>query len=88
MTIKKCFQKSTCIETSQVSNDLIDITQQKDRELLRSQIISIPNLTNPLTINEFIQPYNEQINDDLDDIIESIIHTYSQAEDVEEESLP
>jgi hypothetical protein len=46
--------------------------------------MSIPNLSNPWTINEFIKPHEEQINDDSEDIIESIINNYSQVEDNEE----
>ena len=87
MTIKKCFWKSTYInppQDIQVSDSLIDIIQQKDREALGSQIISIPNLSNPLIIDEFIEPREEQNNDDLEDIIESIINNYSQVEDNEE----
>ena len=86
-TIEKCFWKSTCVETPQdiqVSDSLIDITQQKDREALGFQIMLIPNLSNPLTIDEFIEPREEQINDDSEDIIESIINNYSQVEDNEE----
>src|SRR6266550_1005796 len=46
--------------------------------------MSILNLLNPLTINEFIEPREEQINDDSEDIIESIINNYSQVEDNKE----
>jgi DDE superfamily endonuclease len=83
--VEKCFWKSTCVIPPKAQDiNSIDIIEQRDKELLRAQVMSLPNVSNPLTIDEFIQPQDEQIDDDLEDIMESLIDTYSQVEDYEE----
>ena len=77
--IEKCFQKSTCIsKPSNTSTVDLDINDQLVRDQLRAQIISIPNLLNPLTIEEFIEPLDEQIIDSEGDILNTVIESYSQ----------
>ena len=46
--------------------------------------MTIPDLSNPLIIDEFIEPHEEQINNDSEDIMEAKINNHSRVEDNEE----
>jgi hypothetical protein len=91
-TIQKCWWKSTCIkkplnvDNTGIDEERIDeewISQEKTQ--LSRQILAIPNILNPLSIDEFIQPPEEEIIDSDENITESIIEQYSQ--DNAEESM-
>jgi DDE superfamily endonuclease/Tc5 transposase DNA-binding domain len=81
-SIQKCFWKSTCIskpmdlsiEDYQLASDAV--------AQLQAQIALLPGISDPVSANEFIQPLDEQINDDINDIFDFIIESYS--EDTEE----
>jgi hypothetical protein len=77
--IEKCFWKSTCISKPlNISTVDSDINDQLVRDQLQAQIISIPNLLNSLTIEEFIEPLDEQIINSESDILDTVIKSYSQ----------
>jgi hypothetical protein len=79
-TIQKCWWKSTCIQKPLDTESIADeewISQEKTR-LISQQILTIPNISNPLEIDEFIQPREEEIVDSNENITELIIERYSQ----------
>jgi hypothetical protein len=84
-TIQKCWWKSTCIQkpldTEYTTVEEERISQEKSQ--LHQQILAIPNLSNPLEIDEFIQLPEEEIVDSNENITELIIERYSQ-DDTEE----
>jgi hypothetical protein len=52
---------------------------------LQAQITALPGITDPLAINDFIEPINEIIEDRDEDIFTSVVEHYSA--DKEEEEL-
>ncbi len=75
-TIEKCFWKSTCIKKP-VDAVLKDPQQVEERAQLQVQILSIPNLSNLIPIDQFIQPAEEQIVDQVKDITEALVERYT-----------
>ena len=65
---------------------MIDKRVEEERLYLQAQILLIPNLLNPLSIDKFIQPIKENIVDNNEDIIEVLVERYSIENTEEEES--
>ena len=60
------------------SNDSLNIDDQHQVQVqLQAQILLIPNLLNPLSIEEFIEPIDEQIVDNKSDILDIVIESYT-----------
>ena len=82
-TIQRCWWRSTIIKKS-IDQDPV---HQQDQDLqaqttdLQAQITRLPNITNPLSANEFIQINGEAIEDELEDgdeeqIFQDIVDQY------------
>ena len=84
-TIQKCWWKSTVIKKPKEIT-IEDDNQQADRDDLETQINTLPGITDPLTIAEFIQPTAEVIDDQDGDIFISVVERYSQYKEGEEET--
>ena len=84
--ITRCFWKSTCVSKPlDLANSLDPNDQQQVQEQLQAQIAMIPNILDPLLLEEFIQPIDEQIIDDESDILNTVIESYSQ--DLEDKDI-
>jgi hypothetical protein len=65
---------------------------------LQAQIISLPHIEDLISAQEFIDPVDELINDDDDDIMASVVERYSgdkageaeevEADNIEEDNIP
>ena len=75
-TIQKCWWKSTVVKKP-VGQEIVDDNQQPDRDELQAQIQELPGITNRLSINEFIQPAGEVVDDEDQDIFASVVERYS-----------
>jgi len=84
-TIEKCFWKSTIIVKPANIDTTSPIIETDERALLHTDIQAMPGLTNPLTIEEFLEPQEERIEDEEEDIFESVVQMYSVVQ-AEEES--
>jgi hypothetical protein len=62
-----------------------DPENQLIRDQLQAQIVLIPNLLDALSIEEFIEPLDEQIIDDESDILNVVIESYTQ--DLEDKDI-
>lgn len=97
-TIQKCFWKSTIIPKP--DGESTTLNQQNEYDDLQSQIASIPSITDPLPVPEFLEPPGEEIIDNDEDIERSVIEKYSidvdddpelleeEQDDVVEEPVP
>jgi hypothetical protein len=83
-TIQKCFWKSTI--TTKPDNNTCDLgnTESPEIDELRSQIALLPGGDDPLSIEEFINPIEEVIDDNDDDTMAFIIEQYSSNKEGEE----
>ena len=83
-TIQKCFWKSTI--TTKPDNNTCDLgnTESPEIDELRSQIARLPGGDDPLSIEEFINPIEEVIDDNDDDTMAFIIEQYSSNKEGEE----
>jgi hypothetical protein len=89
-TIQKCFWKSTVLQKpiDEATISIVTaatIEDQTERIELQAQITALPGITDPLAINDFIEPINEIIEDRDEDIFTSVVEHYSA--DKEEEEL-
>ncbi len=50
--------------------------QQADRHALQAQITGLPGIEDPLSLNEFIEPADEVIDDEDGDIFASVVDRY------------
>ena len=84
--IQRCFWKSTCVSKPlDLANPLDTNDQQQVREQLQAQIALIPDILDPIPLEEFIQPIDEQIIDNENDILNTVIESYSQ--DLEDKDM-
>jgi hypothetical protein len=86
--IKKCFWKSTVLKkpTDQETRPIED-SEEEQRIELQAQIEALPGIIDTLSINEFLEPIEEEINDNDEDIFTSIVDRYSKDEEGEEEPI-
>jgi hypothetical protein len=87
-TIKRCWVKSTLIKkpedsTEDSTEDTIVVDDRTDRVDLQNQIAQLP-IENPLPLDEFLNPEDETILDEEDDIFEAIVAAYSSNQADEE----
>jgi hypothetical protein len=76
LSIQKCFWKSTVIK--KLEQEVIqEENQQADRDALQAQITELPGIGDPLSLNEFIEPADEVIDDEDTDIFASVVDRYS-----------
>lgn len=75
-TIQKCCWKSTVVKKS-VGQEIVENNQQPDRDELQAQIQELPGITDRLSINEFIQPADEIVDDEDQDIFAFVVERYS-----------
>lgn len=75
-TIQKCWWKSTVVKKP-VGQEIVEDTQQPDQDELQAQIQELPGIADRLSINEFIQPAGEVVDDDDQDIFASVVERYS-----------
>jgi hypothetical protein len=79
--------------------DILDSQEHQDLVDLQDQITRLPNIQEPLLINEFIQPADEIVEDEEgSDIFESVLERYTgykegeveliEEEDIEEIKVP
>ena len=87
LTIQKCFWKSTVIPNPQGINSNISIEDQGEINELQAQIASLPGVKDLMSIEEFIQPVDEIIDDNDDDIIASVVERYSTDKEGEIEEI-
>lgn len=87
-SIQKCWWKSTIIEKP--DNHAEDIAGQKqqeqDQDELRAQIAQLPNVTDPLSVHEFIQLGSEEIEEDdrganEHEIFQQVVEKYGLAKE-------
>ena len=84
-TIQKCWWKSTIIKKP-VDQEVTDQSLQQDRDKLQAQMARLPNISDLLSVDEYIQLPNEGVEDEEEDIFESIVDRYSaDTEDIIEE---
>jgi hypothetical protein len=85
-TIQRCFIKSTVVNKL-VKIDVKEVDEIAANEALQAQMAQISGVQDLLTVEEFINPPAEDIDDQEGDIVEAIIETYSQdqEDDVGEE---
>jgi hypothetical protein len=96
-TIQKCWWKSTIIKKP-VDQEVEDQYLQQERDKLQAQILQLPNISELLSVDEYISLPNEVVEDEEEDIFESIIDRYSvdtedifeelEEGDIEEEKVP
>jgi hypothetical protein len=86
-TIEKCFWKSTITVKPANIDTASPIIETEERALLQADIKAIPGFTDTLTIDEFLEPQEERIEDEEEDILESVVQMYrvTQAEEESEE---
>jgi hypothetical protein len=63
-TIQKCWWKSTILKKPDDQAEDTASQEQQDQDELQVQIAQLPNITNPLSVIEFIQLGSEEIEDD------------------------
>ena len=87
-SIQKCWWKSTIIKKpDDQAEDIASQEQQEhDRDELQAQITQLPNITDPLSVNEFIQLGSEEIEEDDEganehEIFEQVVERYGLAEE-------
>jgi DDE superfamily endonuclease/Tc5 transposase DNA-binding domain len=93
-TIKRCWVKSTLIKKSDSTEesaedsteDCIVVDDGTDRAELRDQITQLP-IENPLSLDEFLNPEDEVIVDEDDDIFTTVVEHYSIDKPGEEDEL-
>jgi hypothetical protein len=86
-TIEKCFWKSTCISKPGISSDSDIIEDCQATTQLQSQMALLPNISDLISVTEFVQPLDEQVIDDQDDIFDFIVESYSLDLDDQEEAI-
>jgi DDE superfamily endonuclease/Tc5 transposase DNA-binding domain/Fission yeast centromere protein N-terminal domain len=86
--IKKCFWKSTVFKKP-ANQEVIarEDSEQEQRAELQVQITALPGIIDPLLIDEFIEPSQEVIEDDDEDIFASVVERYSAEKEGEEEPI-
>jgi hypothetical protein len=76
LSIQKCFWKSIVIKKPE-QEVIQEENQQADRDVLQAQIAELPGITDPLSLNEFIELANEVIDNRDTDIFASVVERYS-----------
>jgi hypothetical protein len=86
ITIQRCFAKSTVVKKP-VEVEFREVDEVASQEALQAQMAQISGIQELLTVEEFINPAAEEIDDLDEDIMEAIVETYSQdqEDDVGEE---
>ena len=84
-TISRCYWKSTIIEKP--ANRTVIDEGMAEREALRVQILAVPGIQDPLSVDEFIEPLAEEVVDEDSDIIEAIVAIYGRDENEDEEEV-
>ena len=72
-TIRKCWVKSTLIK---LLEEPAEDNQAAERAELQAQIAQLP-IENPLPLNEFLNPNDETVLDEDEDIFASVVEHYS-----------
>jgi hypothetical protein len=87
VSIQKCWWKSTIIKRpdDQAEEDTASQDQQ-DRDELQTQIAQLPHITEPISVNEFIQLGSEVIEEDTEvvdenEIFQQVVERYGLAEE-------
>ena len=62
-------------------------SEQEQRAVLQVQITALPGIIDPLSIDEFIEPLQEVIEDGDEDIFASVVERYSADKEGEEEPI-
>ena len=75
-TIQKCWWKSTIIKKP-VDQEVEDQYLQQERDKLQAQILQLPNISELLSVDEYISLPNEVVEDEEEDVFESIVDRYS-----------
>ena len=84
-TISRCYQKSTIIKKP-VNRTVIN-EGIAEREALRVQILALPGIQDPLSVDEFIEPLVERLVDEDSDIMEVIMTIYGRDENEDKEEV-
>ena len=84
-SIQKCWWKSTIIIKPDEAEDMAS-QEQQDEDELRAQIAQLPNITDPLSVNEFVQLGSEEIKEDNEgadecEIFEQVVERYGLVEE-------
>jgi hypothetical protein len=86
--IEKCFWKSTVFKKPANQEVMArEDSEQEQRAELQAQITALPGIIDPLSIDEFIEPSQEVIEDDDSDIFASVVERYSTDKEGEEEPV-
>jgi hypothetical protein len=86
--IKKCFWKSTVFKKpANQETRIIEDSEEEQRTELQVQIIALPGIIDALSIDEFLEPLEEDINDNDEDIFMSVVERYSGDKEGEEEPI-
>jgi predicted unusual protein kinase regulating ubiquinone biosynthesis (AarF/ABC1/UbiB family) len=80
ITIQRCFIKSTVVNKP-VEVEVREVDEIADQEALQAQMAQISGVQDLLTVEEFVNPLAEEIEDLDEDIMEAIIETYSQGQE-------
>ena len=75
-TIQKCWWKSTIIKKP-VDQEVEDQYLQQERDKLQAQILQLPNISELLSVDKYIHLLNEVVEDEEEDVFESIVDRYS-----------
>lgn len=75
-TIRKCWWKSTIIKKP-VDQDIDDQSLQQEQDDLKAQMAQLPDITELLSVDEYINLPNEEVEDEEEDIFESVVDRYS-----------
>ena len=84
-TISRYYQKSTIIEKP--ANRTVINKGIAEREALRVQILALPGIQDPLSVDEFIELLAERVVDEDSDIIEAIVAIYGRDENEDKEEV-
>lgn len=75
-TIQKCWWKYTVVK-ERAGQEAVEDNQGPDRDELQAQIQELSGITDLLSINEFIQPLGEAVDDEERDIFAFMVERYS-----------
>lgn len=75
-TIQKCWWKSTIIKKP-VDQDINNQSLQQEQDDLKAQMAQLPDITELLSVDEYINLPNKEVEDEEEDIFESVVDQYS-----------
>ena len=79
-SIQRYYWKSTAFKKP-INEAILENDEQANRDALRAQIAKSPTIEDPFSLDEFIEPSYEVIEDNEVDIFASVVERYSIEDD-------